>query len=250
VKEMELFGRNNERSRTRWLEKRLAEIPAGRRILDAGAGELRNKALCSHLDYTSQDLCEYRGDGNGSALQTGRWDTSKIDIVSNIIAIPAPDASFDAVLCSEVLEHVPDPVAVLRELARLLKPGGSMILTAPFCSLTHFAPYHFSTGLSRYWYEKHLGDRGLVIVEAQPNGGWHDYVAQELWRLPWIGKTYGSQALGAVALACGLPLMAMLRLMAWGDRGSSELLTFGWHVVARKESGPKERAGEDDLRSS
>jgi SAM-dependent methyltransferase len=247
---MKIFGRENEQTRVEWLVKKLAEIPAGRRILDAGAGELRNRLLCTHLDYVSQDFCQYRGDGDGSALQTGRWDTSRIDIVCDIVAIPEPDASFDVVLCSEVLEHVPDPIATVRELARLLRPGGSMILTAPFCSLTHFAPYHFATGLSRYWYERHLGDLGLTILEARPNGGWPDYIAQEIWRLPWFGKTYGSRMFGAVALATGLPLMAMLRLMAWNDKGSSELLTFGWHVVARKEIELKGRDREDDLRSS
>ena len=229
-----LFGRNNETSRLAWLQHQLAGLPSGLRLLDAGAGELRIKAFCSHLDYVSQDFCQYEGKGNGSALQTVHWDTSRIDIVSDITAIPAPDGSFDVVLCTEVLEHVPDPLAALREFARLLKPGGRMILTAPFCSLTHFAPYHFACGLSRYWYEKHLPDLQCTVLEISPNGGWLDFVAQELWRLPWIGKTYNSRALGWLALACSLPLLAVTRAMAMRDRGSSELLTFGWHVVAQK----------------
>jgi ubiquinone/menaquinone biosynthesis C-methylase UbiE len=231
---MILFGRNNEATRLSWLEKQIKALPEGARVLDAGAGELRNKAYCSHLQYVSQDFCQYEGRGDGAALQTGVWDTTRIDIVSDITSIPAPSASFDAVLCTEVLEHVPDPVAALRELARLVRPGGLVVLTAPFCSLTHFAPYHYASGLSRYWFEKHLGDLGFVQVDAQPNGGWLDFVAQEIWRLPWIGRTYSNRALGWLALVAALPLLGIMRLMKSGDRGSHELLTFGWQIIARK----------------
>lgn len=228
------FGRSNEHERLVWIREQLSCLPAGLRLLDAGAGELRNKAYCGHLDYVSQDFCQYEGNGDTSGLQTGTWDTSRIDMVSDITAIPAPDESFDVVLCTEVLEHVPDPVAALREFTRLLKPGGRMILTAPFCSLTHFAPYHFASGLSRYWYEKHLQEMGCTVLEISPNGGWLDFLAQEIWRLPWIGKTYSSHALGWLALGCSVPLLVVMRAMAALDRRSSELLTFGWHVVAQK----------------
>jgi SAM-dependent methyltransferase len=129
--------------------------------LDAGAGELRNKPLCHHLTYVSQDLCLYEGQGDGTGLQTRRWDTDRIDIRCDITAIPEPDASFDAILCSEVFEHLPDPLKALDEFARLLKPGGKLILTAPFASLVHFAPYFFGTGFSKYWYEHHLPARGM-----------------------------------------------------------------------------------------
>jgi ubiquinone/menaquinone biosynthesis C-methylase UbiE len=224
------FGRNNEERRLAWLKRALSQVVPNSRLLDAGAGELRNKAFCSHLTYVSQDFCQYEGKGDGAALQTGKWDTSRIDLVSDITAIPAPDASFDVVLCTEVLEHVPDPLAALRELARLVRPGGTAIITAPFCSLTHFAPYHYASGLSKYWFEKHLAELGFTFVEATPNGGWLDFVAQEVWRLPLIGRTYSSRALGWLAL----PLLCVMRLMKAGDHGSSELLTLGWHVVARK----------------
>lgn len=229
-----MFGRDNDAHRIAWVQKTLKALPPGLRLLDAGAGQLRNQQFCTHLDYVSQDFCQYEGKGDGVALQTGAWDTTRIDLVSDITAIPAPDQSFDVVLCTEVLEHVPDPLAALREFARLLRPGGRMILTAPFCSLTHFAPYHFASGLSRYWYERHLAELGCTVEQIQPNGGWLDYVAQELWRLPWIGKTYASRALGWAALALALPALGVMRAMKAMDRGSSELLTYGWQVVAHK----------------
>ena len=123
-----MFIKNiNEINRQIWLEQALAALPHGARILDAGAGELKNRQYCGHLDYVSQDFCQYQGAGGApdEGLQTDGWDTSRIDLVSDITAIPAPDASFDAILCSEVLEHVPEPTHALDEFARLLKPVAS-----------------------------------------------------------------------------------------------------------------------------
>lgn len=133
----------NDSRRQAWLETTLKGLPSGTRLLDAGAGELRNKQYCMHLDYVSQDFCQYQG---GMAVKDGLedagWDTSRIDLVCDITSIPEPDASFDAILCTEVLEHVHDPLKALDEFARLLKPNGKLILTVPFASLVHMAPYH------------------------------------------------------------------------------------------------------------
>ena len=111
------------------------------------------------------------------------WDTTRIDLVSDIVTIPAPDSSFDAILCSEVLEHVPEPTHALDEFVRLLKPGGTLILTAPFGSNVHMAPYHFCTGFSKYWYEHHLALRGFEIRELAANGDWYALLRQEITRL-------------------------------------------------------------------
>src|SRR5947209_4444898 len=137
-------GTTNEQNRIDWIERTLKKIPEGLTILDAGAGELQFKRFCNHLKYISQDFGQYNGQGT-IGLQTGTWDNSKLDIVSDITAIPLPDHSVDAIMCTEVLEHVPDPVAVIKEFGRLIRPGGYLLLTAPFASLTHFAPYHFAS---------------------------------------------------------------------------------------------------------
>ena len=229
-----IFGRSNESTRRKWIDDQLSNIAPGKRILDAGAGELRNRTASQHLRYTSHDFCQYDGRGDGTSLQTGEWDTKEIDIISDITDIPVEDQSFDVIVCTEVLEHLPDPILALKEFHRILSIDGQLILTAPFCSLTHFAPYHYATGLSRYWYETHLHDFGFSLIEATPNGGWHDYIAQELWRLPWIGKNYSNKILGWLGLILALPTLAILRLMKNHDRGSSELLTFGWQITARK----------------
>lgn len=222
----------NEENRNAWLQKTLAELPSGMRILDAGAGELRNKPLCAHLDYVSQDFCQYEGSGNDAGLQTGTWDTSQIDLVCDIVSIPEPDAAFDAILCSEVFEHLPSPHLALAEFQRLLKPGGKLILTAPFASFVHFAPYHYATGFSRYWYEHHLPQHHLEIIELTPNGNWFALFRQEIIRWPGMARRAHQWTWPLVYLmaAFGLLYFALAR----PGRESPEIACFGWHCVAVK----------------
>jgi ubiquinone/menaquinone biosynthesis C-methylase UbiE len=231
-----MFYRNvNEENRRIWLKKTLSALPKGVRILDAGAGELKNRRYCEHLDYVSQDFCQYKGQQGGAineGLQRNNWDTSCIDIVCDINAIPEPNASFDAVLCSEVLEHLPDPTRTLDEFARLLKPGGKLILTAPFASLVHFAPYHYCTGFSRYWYEYHLQRWGFKIEELNPNGDWFAYCQQELMRLGSMSRRYGDWSW---PLAYILGIFGMLYFKIREDKKADDLACFGWHCLAVKK---------------
>lgn len=227
-------GSRNAANRRAWLEITLSALPSGSSILDAGAGEQQYRGFCGHLRYTAQDFAAYDGHGSGVGLQTGSWDNGGLDLISDITAIPAPDNSFDTVMCTEVLEHVPDPLAALDELARLVCSGGRLIITAPMCSLTHFAPFHFSTGFNRYFYEEHLPSRGFEIIELVPNGSWFEYLAQELRRLPEVVDKYSSGALRMREYLGLAVVLRALRRFSHSDRGSDELVSFGYHIVALK----------------
>lgn len=228
------IGAFNESFRERWLEETLKSISEGNRILDAGAGTQRYKRYCPHLRYVSQDFGQYDGKGDMAALQTRTFDYQELDIVCDITSIPEPPQSFDAIMCIEVLEHLPDPVKAIAEFSRLLKPGGDLVLTAPFCSLTHMAPYHFVTGFNRYWYEEHLMAHGFEIREIIPNGNYYEYLGQEVRRVRSICKRYSNCKPHFYELACLYILRRMLYRFSRRDTNSSELLCYGYNVHARR----------------
>ena len=227
------FGKQNQKNRDTWLEKTLKTIPKDQRILDAGAGELKYKKYCSHLKYVSQDFGQYNGLGDDKGLQTQSWDNSKLDIVCDITSIPETDNSFDAIMCIEVFEHLPSPIDAIKEFSRLIKKGGTLIITAPFASLTHFAPYHFYSGFNRYFYEKHLNDHGFEIKEIQTNGSFFEFIAQEFQlRIP---NKYSNYTMSLKEKRAVNTILNMLEKMDKADSNSNELLTFGYHVKAEKK---------------
>jgi ubiquinone/menaquinone biosynthesis C-methylase UbiE len=203
--------------------------------LDAGAGKLQYKEFCNHLEYVSQDFRKYDGKGDGCGYQTVGWNQSKLHIVCDITNIPEPDDSFDAIMCIEVLEHLPDPIAALREFSRLLKVGGVLILTAPFCSLTHMSPYHFYTGYNRYFYERWLPEFGFEIKEIDYNGNFFEYLAQEMRRVDEMAKKYCNGATLSRKERLGKQIvLGMLNVLSASDQGSKEFLSFGLHIRAIK----------------
>ncbi|MEY8837938.1 class I SAM-dependent methyltransferase, partial [Cribrihabitans sp. XS_ASV171] len=167
-----------------------------------------------------------------------QWDTSRLDFICDLYDIPE-DRQFDTVFCTEVLEHVVDPVRAIEKLCRLVRPGGRVIVTAPFNSLTHFAPYHFCTGFSKFFYQHHFGRLGLEIEELTPNGGYFDMMDQELGRVTRVRKQYKAGIREPLTFLLMQLARLNVRLIAAADgdrmnRRSAELQCFGWHVIARK----------------
>jgi len=230
-------GAKNKTVRERWLESRLSQIRPGAAILDAGAGELHYSKYCNHLSYTSQDFGQYNGYGVGEGLQTHSWDDSQVDIISDIAEIPEPDQSYDAVMCVEVFEHIPNPEKAIREFSRLLKKNGILILTVPVCSLTHYAPYYFYNGFSKYYFEKYLPLHGFKIKELYYNGNFFEYLGQELRRIAYMAERYSKINLFNKSILAFL-LLILLRLLdkfSRYDTGSHEMLSFGLHILATKD---------------
>ena len=98
-------------------------------LLDVGCGRQPYRNYFSHM--TKITACDH--DGARGA----------VDFTCPAHAIPVPAASFDAILSTEVLEHVPDPLAVWREFHRVLRPGGRVLLTVPMYWPSHEVPYDF-----------------------------------------------------------------------------------------------------------
>lgn len=164
-----------EIERYKWTKEKLDKIPRGQSIIDVGAGEQFFKKYCNGLNYTSQDFGEYKGIGE-EGLHTTTWDTNNIDLICDALMIPKEDNYYDNALCTEVLEHTPKPIEVLKEIHRIIKPKGKLILTVPAVSMVHFAPYYYQSGLSKYFFEFHSKEIGFEIDEIKTIGGAFDLI--------------------------------------------------------------------------
>lgn len=107
----------------------------GRRVLEIGCG--RGGFSCWMAKQPAPPREIVAADFSPAAVAKGRdyaateGITGVIWKVADIQAIDAPDASFDTVVSCETIEHVPDPALAVRELARVLRPGGRLFLTTP-----------------------------------------------------------------------------------------------------------------------
>jgi SAM-dependent methyltransferase len=95
-------------------------------------------------------------------------------------AMDFAEASFDTVLCIQVLEHVLEPLRMTAEIGRVLRPGGTAVLLVPQTGDTHLAP-HFYGNFSRWWIEGACARAGLEIVEHERLGGTWSSMASHLF---------------------------------------------------------------------
>lgn len=188
----------NDYERERFVAELARSLPANTRVLDAGAGPCRYKPLFSHCDYKAQDFAKYTGTDHSYG---------ELDYVGDITAITAADGAFDFILCTEVFEHIPRPDLAAAEFARLLSPGGRLVITAPLGSGIHMPPYHFYGGFTPYWYEHFLSAVGLQIESIRPNGGFFKLYGQESRR--FLSKLTPK---GAMARALFFPVKLLMAL--------------------------------------
>lgn len=179
---------SNEEFRHAWVKAQLAafaprELGASV-LLDVGAGASPYKEMAVEVgfDYFSHDFSAYVPNETAPGLQSASWEYPDHDYVCDITQIPL-EAMADVILCTEVLEHVPDPVRAFQRMALLLRPGGKLIVTVPFLSLMHQSPFWFQSGLSPFWFEYWANEQGLAIETLKVQGDYVDLMAQELNRL-------------------------------------------------------------------
>jgi SAM-dependent methyltransferase len=95
---------------------------------------------------------------------------SGADIVGDALALPFEEESFDTVVCTQVLEHVPEPLILLCEALRVLRPGGKLVLTAPQYNGLHSEPRDFYR-YTRYGLDYLARKAGLTVRCIEPVGG-------------------------------------------------------------------------------
>lgn len=165
-----------------------------------------------------------------------------VDVLGDAQSLGLTDAVFDVVLCTEVLEHLPEPQRAVDEMFRVLKPGGTLLLTTRFLFPIHDAPHDYFR-FTKYGLRHLL--RRFDILELQEETDSVGAIAVLLQRLGMQARTLGPTAARAswlVAARIIRPFGFLIR-REYGDsrRLTPEhgIMTSGYHVACRKpQPGP------------
>lgn len=101
----------------------------GRHAFEAARRGANVVALDAGRDEVEGVAATFAAMVDAGELEAGSLHTAAVQ--GDALHLPFPDGAFDRVICSEVLEHIPDDVGAMRELARVLRPGGTMAITVP-----------------------------------------------------------------------------------------------------------------------
>lgn len=156
----------------RFVESSARSLSPGSHVLDAGAGDRPYRSLLSHCDYESCDIAEVSRSGTRHDFAC---DLSR--------EIPRDSDTFDAVFSTQVLEHVPNADAALREMRRVLKPGGRLFLTVPQGDPLHEQPHHYANFTS-FGLQAACDRTDLETIAIEPRTGYFralGYRSMHLW---------------------------------------------------------------------
>ena len=227
----------NQLERDRWVARIAATVKGGSKVLDVGAGSAPYRNLFIACEYHTHDFGQLAPE-----QLLGGQGYAPIDYVSDIKSIPVPDESFDVVLCTEVLEHVPEPLEAIREMFRIVKSGGRVFLSAPLGSGLHQEPYHFYGGYTPHFYRYAINRFGGIVDSIEPNGTLFRLFGQESIRFtmrsrPWKIKGPGWLRVTWIpawlVMAMITPFVALFGYF-YGDDPKESDFTIGYHVCARK----------------
>ncbi|RVQ65799.1 SAM-dependent methyltransferase [Croceicoccus ponticola] len=162
------FSKNSSRVHFVKINAEFAQsIAPGSRVLDAASGSQPYRHLLDHCLYESADF------------EQSNRPYAPTTHVCDLTAIPVESEHFDAILFNQGLEHMPDPLAVLNELHRVLKPGGRILCTAPFFYEEHEQPYDFYR-YTQFAYQHMFPSAGFRIERLEWLEGYLGTVAYQL----------------------------------------------------------------------
>lgn len=205
----------------------LPVLKPGMRLLDAGSGHLPEQVMRAELLKT------------GVSLRTNDFNAGPgVDDVMDVSAMTYSDASFDAVICTQVLEHVQSPPKTVAELTRVLKPGGHLFISAPQSAWLHNLPWHYFNP-TRFGIELLLEQNGLQVEARTAQGGHFSLLATNLHYTVTMLQRSKLPALARLPLVLGSRFMFGLALklfLLWLDRFDTDRRnTLGWCFHAQKK---------------
>ena len=193
------------------------------KLLDVGCGQMPFRHLLQPgAIYTGIDIPAASSFGMQKNTDIVEFDGT---------TIPFPDNHFDAILCTEVIEHAMEPEALIAEMHRVLRPGGSLVMTVPFAARVHHIPYDFHR-FTRYRLAQMFAAFGNVSIDERGND--LAVIANKIivatirqlspLRLPLL-------LIGVPASLASLAIAHLALWFGWGSR----LDPLGYGLTARKD---------------
>jgi SAM-dependent methyltransferase len=202
-------------------ERHLPEHARGR-LLDLGCGTV--PLYAAYRQLVSEITCvDWAGSPHGAKY---------LDVVHDLNQpLPLEAQRFDTVILSDVLEHIRKPEALLAEVARVLAPGGRLLLNVPFFYWLHEQPHDY------YRYTEHalrsfVEHSGLSLLSLEGLGGApevvSDVIGKHLGQVPLLGKT------GARLLQQSVWAVTSMKPVARALAPSRQRFPMAYFLVAEK----------------
>jgi SAM-dependent methyltransferase len=183
-----------------WIREEAGRTPAGARVLDVGCG------VKPYYPWFAERASEYVG--------VDVVENQHADVQGSAEALPLPDASFDVVLCLQVLEHADDPAQVVRELRRVTAQGGRVLASTHGVQVYHPSP-------DDLWRWTHAGLERLFRENAD-------------WRSVTVRPAGGSAACVGMLVSIYLDLLARRARLGAAGRGVVALVNRSAEALDRR----------------
>ena len=170
-------------------------------LLDVGCGKMPYK----NYILENSEINNYVGLDIETALEYDKY--VKPDLLWDGKKMPIKDNSYNTIIATEVLEHCFEPEILLKEIYRVLKPGGLLFFTVPFVWNFHETPYD-AYRYTPFALERHLLNSGFKDIKIKATGGWHAAMAQMLGL--WIKRSPMSSKKRRVFSKIGIVLIKYL----------------------------------------
>lgn len=173
----------------RFVERAAQSLQSGALVLDVGAGDAPYRSLFDRVVYESIDFCKV---DKPYAAPT---------YVGDATSIPVHDGRYDLVLMTQVMEHLPEPLKVLREIHRVMKPRATLWVSCPLFYQEHEQPYDFYR-YTQFGLRHLFCLAGFQVDELEWLEGYSASAAYQLHfaarELPHGPAAYGGGLLGAL----------------------------------------------------
>lgn len=155
--------------------RHLAALPSDSLVLDLGGNRIGKRGL---FDVEKYDL---------KVVYANLSIAKRPHLQAEAAWLPLREETFDAVICSELLEHVPDPIAVVKETHRVLRAGGTLLVCVPFLTRIHGDPFDFGRYTDYYWLET-LKEAGFIDITIEHQGRFWSVLVDMLRDLAYFNE--------------------------------------------------------------